>query len=99
MKDFKVHIPNFEVFYSKYGGESIENNNNNNYKGSKISNYSINDAISSFYINKKKNQNKKSKYGKFDSYSKEKDNYNNYYYNLMINDDNMNEKKKDKIKK
>ena len=99
MKDFKVHIPNFEVFYSKYGGESIENINNNNYKGSKISNYSINDAISSFYINKKKNQNKKSKYGKFHSYSQEKDNYNNYYYNLMINDDNMNEKKKDKIKK
>lgn len=42
----------------------------------------------------KKNQNKKSKYGKFHSYSQEKDNYNNYYYNLMINDDNMNEKKR-----
>ena len=97
-KDFKVHIPNFEVFYSKYGGESIENNNNNNFKGSKLSNHSINDIISSFQINKNKSKN--SKYGKYCSYSQEKDIHNNYYYNLMINDDNMNEKKNDKkIKK
>ncbi len=98
MKDFKVHIPNFEVFYSKYGGESIENLNNNNFKGSKLSNYSLNDIISSFQINKNKSKN--SKYGKYCSYSQEKDIHNNYYYNLMINDDNMNEKKNDKkIKK
>ena len=56
MKDFKVHIPNFEVFYSKYGGESIENLNNNNFKGSKLSNYSLNDIISSFQINKNKSK-------------------------------------------
>ena len=97
-KDFKVHIPNFEVFYSKYGGESIENNNNNNFKGSKLSNHSINDIISSFQINK--NKGKKLKYGKNCSYSQEKNIHSNYYYNLMINDDNMNEKKNDKkIKK
>ena len=82
---------------------SLDKNNWNSrysfcFKGSKLSNYSLNDIISSFRINKNKSKN--SKYGKYCSYSQEKDIHNNYYYNLMINDDNMNEKKNDKkIKK